>query len=255
MKTIEERLDILEEKMRSETFRANTGLGNEVGYYVFDYEPYDELKVRERIKHLCSQNTIAKFGYQLVIYDLYELMIRLLEEEGVLEDLKTLEEDEGTDYVFSAISDVLRFDEQDSLIVNTILEQTPGDSVVFLTGVGKCFPIQGKRKWPLRFLLQLLPLLLLLGFAAWKIFSDGSENLETLLVFLAWALTALGSFGYLIYGSLKSRRRQEWEQTVAEKGAPDARKRLEQIESYYQNGLIDKKEAQAMRERIINEKH
>ena len=115
--------------------------------------------------------------------------------------------------------------------------------------------IQGKRKWPLRFLLQLLPLLLLLGFAAWKIFSDGSENLETLLVFLAWALTALGSFGYLIYGSLKSRRRQEWEQTVAEKGAPDARKRLEQIESYYQNGLIDKKEAQAMRERIINEKH
>ena len=115
--------------------------------------------------------------------------------------------------------------------------------------------IQGKRKWSLRFLLQLLPLLLLLGFAAWKIFSDGSENLETLLVFLAWALTALGSFGYLIYGNLKSRRRQEWEQTVAEKGAPDARKRLEQIESYYQNGLIDKKEAQAMRERIINEKH
>ena len=59
--------------------------------------------------------------------------------------------------------------------------------------------IQGKGKWPLRFLLQLLPLLLLLGFAAWKIFSDGSENLETLLVFLAWALPALGVFGYLIY--------------------------------------------------------
>ena len=146
MKTIEERLDILEEKMRSETFRANTGLGNEVGYYVFDYEPYDELKVRERIEHLKNQNTIAKFGYQLIIYDLYELMIQLLEEEGVLEDLKSLEEDEGTDYVFAAISDVLRFDEQDSLIVNTILEQTPSDSVVFLTGVGKCFPILRSHK-------------------------------------------------------------------------------------------------------------
>lgn len=112
--------------------------------------------------------------------------------------------------------------------------------------------IQGKGKWPLRFLLQLLPILLLLGFAAWKIFSDGSENLETLLVFLAWALTALGIFGYLIYSNLKTRRRQEWEQTVVENSTPDARKRLEQIESYYQNGLIDKKEAQAMRDKLEN---
>ncbi|MCD7765110.1 MAG: BREX-1 system adenine-specific DNA-methyltransferase PglX [Lachnospiraceae bacterium] len=48
MKTIEERLDILEEKMRRESFRKNTGLGNEVGYYVFDYEPQQELIVRER---------------------------------------------------------------------------------------------------------------------------------------------------------------------------------------------------------------
>ena len=39
MKTIEERLDLLENKMRQENFRSNTGLGNEVGYYVFDYDP------------------------------------------------------------------------------------------------------------------------------------------------------------------------------------------------------------------------
>ena len=146
MKTIEERLDILEEKMRSEKFRTSTGLGNEVGYYVFDYEPYEELKVRERIEHLRDQNTIAKFGYQLQIYDLYELIIKLLEEEDSLEDLIDLEEEEGTEYVFAAISDILRFDEQGSLIVNTIKEQTTNDSVVFLTGVGKCFPILRSHK-------------------------------------------------------------------------------------------------------------
>lgn len=110
--------------------------------------------------------------------------------------------------------------------------------------------IQGKGKWPLRFLLQLLPLLLLLVFAAWKIFSDGSENLETLLVFLAWALTALGIFGYLIYSNLKTRRRQEREQLFSEKRESETTKRLEQIESYYQNGLIDKREARAMREQV-----
>lgn len=141
MKTIEERLDILEEKMRAESFRTNTGLGNEVGYYVFDYEPQQELAVRKRIQDLDQSNTTLKYGYQLIVYDLYELMLKLLDEEEVLEDLKDLDEEEGTEYVFSAISDTLQFDDQGSLIVNYVLEHTPPDSVVFLTGVGKCFPI------------------------------------------------------------------------------------------------------------------
>lgn len=146
MKTIEERLDILEEKMRAESFRTNTGLGNEVGYYVFDYEAHQELTVRKRIEELKHTNTELKFGYQLVIYDLYELMLQLLTDEDALEDLKELEEEEGTDYVFSSISEVLKFNDKDSLIVNYIVDHTPQDAVVFLTGVGKCYPILRSHK-------------------------------------------------------------------------------------------------------------
>lgn len=146
MKTIEERLDILEEKMRAESFRTNTGLGNEVGYYVFDYEAHQELTVRKRIEELKHTNTELKFGYQLVIYDLYELMLQLLADEDALEDLKELEEEEGTDYVFSSISEVLKFNDKDSLIVNYIVDHTPQDAVVFLTGVGKCYPILRSHK-------------------------------------------------------------------------------------------------------------
>ncbi|MCD7882908.1 MAG: DUF1788 domain-containing protein [Lachnospiraceae bacterium] len=146
MKTIEERLDILEEKMRQETFRKNTGLGNEVGYYVFDYEPQQELIVRERVNELTKSNTQLKFGYQLMVFDLYELMLQLLEEEDVMEDLKELEEEEGTEYVFQSISDVLRFDDENSLIIHYIMDHTPEDAVVFLTGVGKVFPILRSHK-------------------------------------------------------------------------------------------------------------
>lgn len=146
MKSIEERLDILEEKIRTESFRKNTGLGNEVGYYVFDYEPQQELIVRSRIKDLAASNTVLKFGYQLIIYDLYELILQLLIEEDVLEDLNELEEEEGTSYVFAAIADTLRFDSEDSLIVSYIKKHTIDESVVFLTGVGKCFPILRSHK-------------------------------------------------------------------------------------------------------------
>ncbi len=146
MKTIEERLDILEEKMRAESFRTNKGLGNEVGYYVFDYEPFQELVVRKRIQELQNTNTELKFGYELLVFDLYELILQMLEEEGVLEDLKDLEDEEGTQYVFDAITETLKFEEKDSLIVNYIKENTPKDAVVFLTGVGKCFPILRSHK-------------------------------------------------------------------------------------------------------------
>lgn len=146
MLSIHERLDELERKMRDGQFRSNTGLGNEVGYYVFDYEPEEELIVRKRISELEQADTVSRFGYELVIYDLYELMIQLLKEEDVFYDLLEIEEEEGTQYVFEAISDVLKFNEDDSLIVNHILENTPEESVVLLTGVGKCFPILRSHK-------------------------------------------------------------------------------------------------------------
>ena len=146
MRTIHERLDELEAKMRDEGFRTNTGLGNEVGYYVFDYDPQQELIVRDRIHELENSNTVERFGYELVIYDLYELILQLLKEEDVYDDLLTAEEEEGTEYAFDAIADVLRFNDEDSLIIQHIMDNTPEESVVLLTGVGKCFPILRSHK-------------------------------------------------------------------------------------------------------------
>lgn len=146
MKTIEERLDILEQKIQSEKFRKNTGLGNEVGYYVFDYDPGQELIVRERIRKLQETNTEKKFGYELIVYDLYELMLKLIQNDGEYDDLKELEEEEGTEYVFTCIQQELNFDDEDSIMIQYIMEHTPDDAVVFLTGVGKCFPILRSHK-------------------------------------------------------------------------------------------------------------
>lgn len=146
MKTIEERLDRLEEKIQSEDFRNNTGLGNEVGYYVFDYDPSQELIVRQRIRKLQETNTEKKFGYELVVFDLYELMLKLIQEDGQYDDLKALEEEEGTDYVFTAIQQELNFEDENSLMIQYIMKHTPDDSVVFLAGVGKCYPILRSHK-------------------------------------------------------------------------------------------------------------
>ena len=49
-KTIKDSLSILDETIKSEDFLKNRGLGNEVGYYIFDYDPKDELLVREYVR-------------------------------------------------------------------------------------------------------------------------------------------------------------------------------------------------------------
>ena len=50
--SLEERLNRIEDKISEKSFRENKGLGNEVGYYVFDYDPRAELEVRNHIAYL-----------------------------------------------------------------------------------------------------------------------------------------------------------------------------------------------------------
>ena len=51
MKTIDERLEELTKKISSDEFQKSYGLGNEVDFHVFDYDPEDEYKVREHLKY------------------------------------------------------------------------------------------------------------------------------------------------------------------------------------------------------------
>ena len=52
MLSLDKRLDKAEEMIKKPSFRENKGLGNEVGYYVFDYDPRAELEVRNHIAYL-----------------------------------------------------------------------------------------------------------------------------------------------------------------------------------------------------------
>ena len=77
----------------------------------------------------------------MVVYDLYDLMINMLEEYDLIEDAKALEKKRGLDSVVKAVNDALMITSRDSVIVKTIKENTPDNSVIFLTGIGKCYPL------------------------------------------------------------------------------------------------------------------
>ena len=71
------------------------------------------------------------------------LMIQVLEEEGYLEAFFDLEKENGFFDMADSLVETLGLDETNelNLIISRILQEDLTDSVVFLTGVGKCHPI------------------------------------------------------------------------------------------------------------------
>lgn len=141
MNTLEERLDKAEAMIQKPSFRKNKGLGNEVGYYIFDYPPEQELLVRERVDYIRKKNEQSDDEYRIVVFDLYEIIIEILKEKGYLEKCYEFEKKRGFDRITKAVGNMLRITAKDSLIVNYIRERTPEKAIVFLVGIGKCYPI------------------------------------------------------------------------------------------------------------------
>ena len=146
MASLEERLDMVEKIIKQPSFRENKGLGNEVGYYVFDYPAEQELVVRERIQYMKAKNSKGIDGFDLVVFDLYDIVIDLLEREGFLEQCFKFEKKNGMERIIRAVGNLLQVNDNESLIVKHIQENTPQNAVVFLIGVGKCYPLLRSHK-------------------------------------------------------------------------------------------------------------
>lgn len=136
----QDRLDAIWNRISSREFLENKGVANEVRYYVFDYEACDEQIMRQKIKDLLARNNPETDGFQIVEYDIYKLILSILEERGYVDKCIRFEKEKGREYLYNAISKLLRLTTDNNLIVNRIMENTPENSVVFLTGVGKVYP-------------------------------------------------------------------------------------------------------------------
>ena len=141
MASLEERLDKAEEMIRKSSFRANKGLGNEVGYYIFDYPAEQEMYVRERIKYIKKKSEDSMEDDKIVVFDLYDIVIDILKQKGYMEKCYEFEKKKGFERVTKSINSMLRITASDNLIIKYIQENTPDKAVIFITGIGKCYPI------------------------------------------------------------------------------------------------------------------
>lgn len=142
MKTLIERLDLIEPKILDKNFRTGRGTANELNFWIFDYDPEDEMAVRSHIEFLVRNINNRHEDVQIARFDLYKLMLDVLRDKNYLDKVKQMELAKGSNAIVNPIQRTLRLTEDGDLIIKKIVEGlTPKRDIIFLTGVGKAWPI------------------------------------------------------------------------------------------------------------------
>lgn len=137
-RSIQERFFDLEDRMSSVESLTRYGTANDLKFYIFDYNPKDELLVRAEVKKLLSRTPA------IVEFDLYEMMLSIIEDEGYMEDVLRMEQDYDKELLLREIfQPLLSVEEDENAFLDKFKHDIPDDGqhIVLITGVGKAFPI------------------------------------------------------------------------------------------------------------------
>jgi hypothetical protein len=136
--SIEERLDLLRDKIHQEDFLKSKGLGNEVPFWIFDYPPEKELLVRETITKIVS--SLEKKSIQVLEIDLYEICLEIIDTKIAHDKIAAFEDSKGSDELLKKLKLMLKPGILKKAIQRKMTEKE-GFQLIFLTGVGKAWPM------------------------------------------------------------------------------------------------------------------
>ncbi len=137
-RSLNDRFAELEDRLISVEALTRYGTANDLRFYIFDYNPKDELIVRKEVKKLVERNS------DIIEFDLYEMMLQIIEDEGYMEDILRMEKEYDRSLLLSEIfQPLLSVEEADNRLIEMFKERAEdtGGKIVLITGVGKSFPI------------------------------------------------------------------------------------------------------------------
>ncbi len=134
---LEKRLELFKERIKTTDFLECKGLGNEIPYWIFDFEPEKELLVRETVEKIVSTFE-SRHSIKIIEINLYELCLELLARKLSDEKISQFEEKKGSDTLLEKIRLILKPDVIKKEIAGILQDDY---NIVFLTGVGTAWPI------------------------------------------------------------------------------------------------------------------
>lgn len=137
LKTINARLSKLIDELQSQRFLESRGIGNEIAYYIFDYDPEVEPIIQNFLENLPKKLSVEK-NIQVREINLYLLMVDILEQRNFLQKAFALEQKKGSAILSNTVRPILRPEK----IIEYLLKIVTGEEdLILLTGVGSSWPL------------------------------------------------------------------------------------------------------------------
>jgi len=138
--SFEERLNQILPKISSDEFLNSKGLGNEIGFWIFDYLPEREMDMRDFLTRtvLPSLNK-SQPPIRAGVINLFDLVIQLLQERQLLDKAIDMQQTKGDEAVMAALRPVLKEDKLAQKVVTMV--DLDNIDLLMLWGVGSAYPM------------------------------------------------------------------------------------------------------------------
>jgi hypothetical protein len=118
-------------------FLRMEGLGNEVPFFIYPFEPEDALKVAQSKKRL--KNRLGGLGVTVFEINLYDLSVEVLKARGVWDRVLAIEPEQTKSDFRELLQSMLDPEQHIAPAIRNKLAAASYD-VFFLTGIGEVFP-------------------------------------------------------------------------------------------------------------------
>lgn len=137
--TLQDRLNEIIPRLQDKDVLSGAGLGNEIGFYIFDYPAEDELEVREHIKFVLEHLAKKRPDLKIAQVNLFELIISYLKERNLLDRALKLQKEKGDAELFKALKGPLH---EEKIAKALVAAADPQDyDMILLSGVGSAWPL------------------------------------------------------------------------------------------------------------------
>lgn len=136
---LHERLNQILPKVTSDDFLSGRGLGNEIAFYIFDYPPEDELRVRDYLRTLLDHLPKQRPGLRVQHVNLFDFVLDHLKSRNLLDKALQMQRNQGDAALMKALRGPLHESRLSALFAEVV--QPDQHDLVIVSGVGSVWPL------------------------------------------------------------------------------------------------------------------
>ena len=134
-----DRLNQILPTITSEAFLRGTGLGNEIAFYIFDYPPEAELRVREHIQFVLDHLPRTRPGFRVSHVHLLDFVLTYLRQRRLLDKAIAMQKTKGDAFVLRQLATILHPNKIAPMFAE--VAQPEQHDLVLVSGVGSVYPL------------------------------------------------------------------------------------------------------------------